>query len=115
VAFERYVFRALAGHLALQERLGVDPPVLVMLTLLGVRGYRMTVSPPDFDAGTPIDRDDLVVPEILFEDYETDPQAVAGRMRPAFDAVWNACGFARSPNYGLDGLWREDARRRDSR
>lgn len=110
MAFERYVFRALAGHLALQEKLGVDPPVLVMLTLIGVRGYRMTVSAPDFEAGVPIDRDDLVVPEIPFEGYETDPQAVAARMRPAFDAVWNACGFPRSPNYGPDGLWQGDSR-----
>lgn len=110
VAFERHVFRALAGHLALQERLGVDPPVLVMLTLLGVGGFRMTPSASRFDEGDAIDRDDLVVTEILFEDYETDHQAVAARMRPAFDAVWNACGFPGSPNYAQDGLWRGDSR-----
>ena len=105
VAFERYVIGPLAEHLALQEALGVEPPVLAMLSFVGVRGYRMNVSPPDFRSGTPIDRDDLIVPEVLFEDYETDAQAVASRMRPAIDAVWNACGYPRSPNYDADGRW----------
>lgn len=100
------MLRALLGHLALQENLGVDPPVLVMLSLLGVRGYRMTASAPDFDADAAIHRDDLMVPEILFEEYEGDPLQVANRMRPAFDAVWNACGYPRSPNYDENGQWR---------
>lgn len=106
MAFEQYVLRALLGHLALQENLGVDPPVLVMLSLLGVGGYRMTASAPDFDAGVAIDRDKLVVPEILSEEYEGDPHEVANHMRPAFDAVWNACGYPRSPNYDENGQWR---------
>jgi hypothetical protein len=26
-------------------------------------------------------------------------------MRPVFDAIWNAAGFARSLNYNNDGKW----------
>lgn len=85
--------------------------MLVMLSLIGVRGYRMTVPPAAFDEGEPIDRDDLVVPEILVEEYETDPRSVASLLRPAFDAVWTACGYPRSPNYDPDGRWREAPRR----
>lgn len=104
-AFERYMIEPLAKHLAPQEALGVDPPVLAMVSFIGVRGYEMAVSPGDFDEGATIDRDDLVVPEVLFDEHETDVQAVARTMRPAVDAVWNACGFPRSPNYDGDGRW----------
>ena len=104
-AFERYVIEPLAKHLALQEALGVDPPVLAALSFLGVGGYRMSVPPGDSDEGAAVDRDDLVVPEIMFEEHEADVQVVARRMRPAIDAVWNACGFSRSPNYDENGRW----------
>lgn len=108
VAFERYILEALPKYLELQERLGVAPPVLVMLSMLGVRGYQMTRSPGAFNEGMPIDRNDLLVSEILFDEFETDAQAVAARVRPTFDAVWNACGYPRSPNFGADGRWTAD-------
>lgn len=110
VAFERYLVRAVAGHLALQEKLGVDPPVVVMLSLVRVRGYRMTVSVRGIEGGASIDRDDLLVPEVLFEEYVTGQQEVAQHLRPAFDAVWNACGYPRSLNYDESGQWRGNSR-----
>lgn len=109
VAYERYILRVLPGYLELQEKLGMSPPVLAMLSLVGVRGYRLTGTGPYDPADmVPVDRDDLVIPEVVFEDFDRDPQAVAARMRPAFDAVWNACGLPRSPNYDASGRWRED-------
>lgn len=62
VAFERYVIRALANNLELQRLMGIEPPILVTLSLLNVKGYEMTSSPERFDEGVPIDREDLVGP-----------------------------------------------------
>jgi hypothetical protein len=104
IAFERYLLEALPMYLELQEKLKVNPPVLVMLSLLGVRGYEMLHGG---QIGAPIDRENLLVAEVLFKEFETDRQAVATRVRPIFDAVWNACVYPRSPNYGPDGRWRE--------
>jgi hypothetical protein len=26
-------------------------------------------------------------------------------MKPCFDAIWNACGISKSPNYNENGVW----------
>jgi hypothetical protein len=49
-----------------------------------------------------IDRDALLVPEIMVESFEYCPQEV---LRPAFDAVWRAAGWERSMNYDEEGRW----------
>ncbi len=50
----------------------------------------------------PIDRDSLVIPEVLIEDLSCD---VAATLRLAFDMIWNACGFPYSLNCNDDGKW----------
>jgi hypothetical protein len=73
-----------------------------MVSFLGVKGY--WIKPDNFGAeGHPIDRDVLLLPEVLLDSYEVDFAAV---MRPVFDAVWNAAGWQYSVNYDDDGRWR---------
>ncbi len=108
VMFERDLIGALGGYLALQRQLGLSPPVLVMLSLLGVKGYSMFVDASRYFTGRRgehiIDRDTLVVPAgVPVEDLGADPAQV---LRPHFDAVWNACGYAGSLNYTKDGEWK---------
>jgi hypothetical protein len=56
-----------------------------------------------FEEVHPIDRDSLVVPEILVESFDFDAAQI---MKPAFDTVWNAAGFPRSMNYDeKTGKW----------
>jgi hypothetical protein len=83
----------------MQARLGVEPPLFVMLTLLGVAGYRLDRS--DFDDHT-IDRNDLIIPEVRVEEFNADPHEV---MRPIFDSIWNAAGCSRDMNYDEKGKW----------
>ncbi|MCD6290722.1 MAG: ATP-binding protein, partial [Anaerolineae bacterium] len=100
--FEKELIESLQQFLALQKQLGVEPPLVVMLSLVGVAGYTMGVQswwPIDRPL---IDRDSLVVPEVLVEDHEVEPQRV---MKPIFDAVWNAAGWPRSPYYDDQGNW----------
>lgn len=76
-----------------------------MLTLLRVSGYTMAVNPNRYwysDPPDPIDRDELLIPEILIETYDIDPAKV---MKPLFDAIWNAAGWPYSLNYDDEGNW----------
>jgi len=103
--YETELLRVLPSYLSTQKRLGIEPPLLIMLSILGVHGYDMAVHPrlERFRRKpTSVDRDILVLPEILVETFESDPDKV---MKPAFDAVWNAAGWAHSMNYNEQGEW----------
>lgn len=104
VAFERDVFQAMSQYLrAIRTRLLVEPPIFAMLSLLGVRGARMAL-PSSYSTPShyTIDRDNLVVPELLIEDVAVH---AATLLRPVFDIVWQSCGYPGSPNYSDDGTW----------
>jgi hypothetical protein len=108
VSFEREVIQCGDRMLALLRQLHIDPPFVVMLSYLGVRGYSMFVGSMRWQSNAHhVERDNLFLDEIMVEDEAPD----FGRIiRPAFDQVWNACGWAKSLNYDADGNWREQAR-----
>jgi hypothetical protein len=102
---EKRLIEALPIYLRAQQDIGVQPPIFLIFTLLGVSGYVLGLK-----SGlrhmrhiqTPIDRDELEVPEIMLEDLGKDPAEV---LRPVFDAVWNAAALPRCFNYDKDGNW----------
>ncbi len=49
-----------------------------------------------------VDRDVIVVPEVVVEDVSEDADWV---LQEVFDMMWNAGGWAGSPHYGEDGRW----------
>jgi len=103
-AFEGNVIRACSDYLVAMKRWGLDGPLVVMLSLAGVKGCYL--GGPEFRAlrggGAPIDREIVNVLPVWLEDLDSD---VATNLRPAFDAVWRASGFAGSPNYDDNGRW----------
>lgn len=94
--FKEKLLLALPRYLSIQKQLGIEPPFFIMLSLLGVSGYVMAVHPSLAEDLHPIDRDDLLVPEVVVEKFDCDPDKI---MKPAFDAVSNACGLPGSMNY----------------
>ena len=100
---EAKLIAALRRIFALQQELGVMPPVLVMLTLVGVAGLNIVRNNFPFSSqSSPIDRDVLMIPEALVEIY---PDTAEGVFRPIFDTVWNAAGYSACPNYDDNGVW----------
>lgn len=99
VFYEEKLIALLDRYLKLQRSLGFDPPIFVMLSFLGVKGYVMGV---DAEDGYPIDRDVLLLPDLIVEDYDSEAAKI---LRLAFDAVWQAAGLGRSMNYDKDGKW----------
>ncbi len=102
--FERELMDSLARFLLVEKGLGVEPPLFVMLSLLGVSGYTMGVNRSLLfrEDANPIDRDALLIPEVVVETLDCDPAEV---MHPIFDAVWNAAGWPRSMSYNDAGEW----------
>jgi hypothetical protein len=104
--FEQEMISGLPQLTALQLRIGVDLPILVMLSMLNVKNVGMMVNPMTarFRKGYPIDRDVLAVPDVLLEDGNYDSAKI---LRPIFDTIWNAAGWEQSPNYNDEGKWVE--------
>jgi hypothetical protein len=102
--FDRWVLDRLPNYLSALQRLEISPPVVVMITLQGVRGARLGVAPETFDESPSIDRDVLELPECVIEQYGTaiDYQRA---VRPAFDALWNTGGFFKSNHFDSAGNW----------
>lgn len=94
----QYVSRFLTS---LQE-LSVQPPIWCFLTLSGVKGARIPVDHYCSDENRAIDRDILSLPEAVIDNYGISPTHV---LRPLFDLIWNASGYARSFNFDSDGKW----------
>jgi hypothetical protein len=95
-AFEGRMFESVPQYIKVEQRLGLSPPLLITITLLGVRGYVMAEnSDPKFNQyPQPIDRDELALPEIVVPGYEFEPRTL---LRPALDVLWHAAGWPGSP------------------
>jgi hypothetical protein len=100
-ACEEYIIEVLTGTLAAMRLADVPPPVVAIVSILSVKGFQLAESRarPSWDR-TPVDRDVLLLPDVLVASYDTDTVVV---LRPIFDAMWNAGGYARSENYDEAG------------
>ncbi len=105
VAFEREIIQCGNRLLGLLRGLHIDPPYVAMLSLLGVRDYGMFVGSMRWQSNAHhIERDHLFLDEVIINDPTRDFSHV---IRPAFDQVWNACGWPKSANYDPAGNWQE--------
>jgi hypothetical protein len=101
VAFEEGILGSARNYLSSLQRLRIDPPFALMLSLLRVSGYQIS-----FEMGghRPVvgafDRDTLLIPEQIIEGFDADLPSI---MKQTFDMVWNAAGWARSLCYDQQG------------
>ena len=102
--FEEEIIEAVRASGATLKSMEIPTPVFVFLTLIKVKGYSMGVRREiwNFDSGHPIDREVLTLPELVIENYDEDTGKV---LKPVFDSLWNACGYAGSKYYNSQGEW----------
>lgn len=103
--FERRLLQAVKKHIDLQQFLGIEPPVFIMVSLLGVRGYKINRggSPPN--CTEEIDRTNLIIPEVVLDTFDGGNDHISEAMRPVFDTTWNAANYPSSPNYDEEGKY----------
>ena len=97
MAYEQRLVHALKVYLKLMVSLGVDPPLVVLLSLVGVKGASMPSGPRSYidpEQVLAIDRDVLILPDVLVEDFGQAPTLI---LKPLLDAVWQAAGHMGSP------------------
>ncbi len=101
IAFEESVLNSALRYAQSLRRLQVDAPLAFMLTLLGVSQYRISYQggSPGFE-GDAFRKDVILIPALVVENYDAD---LASAMKPTFDMVWNAAGWAKSMCYDEAG------------
>jgi hypothetical protein len=101
---EGKLLESVRKYLAVAKGLGVCVPMVIMLSLHGVRGYRIWFKSDWYEYGEmhAIDRDTLLLPDVLLEDYNTLADVV---LKPIFDALWQAAGMAGCQHYDEKGRW----------
>lgn len=103
--FELRLLQSVKKHLELQQFLGVEPPVFIMVSLLEVRGYKINrgAYPPNYTEE--IDRTNIIMPEVMIDTFDGGNDHITEVMRPVFDTIWNAASYPFSPNYDENGKY----------
>ena len=97
--FELRLLTAIPRYFNVLEILGVSPPVILGLSLIGVAGYSMEVPAAvatSHAQGGFIESETLFLPEVAADDFAQDPGEL---LRSIFDAIWKAAGWEGSIFY----------------
>ena len=104
--FEGQFRKSLPPYLDLQRELELVPPIVVMLSIIGAKGFAIARSADGFANRHSIDRDVLLLPDQLVDGFARPIDQI---LRPIFDAVWQSAGWPGSPSFNKDGKWSSDA------
>ncbi|HZR19100.1 MAG TPA: ATP-binding protein [Verrucomicrobiae bacterium] len=101
---EGYARKGATDFLETLKKLDQQPPIVLMLSLVGVKDMELAVESPwrAYEEHAPIDRDVLPLPEAIIDSFDIPIDDV---LRQMFDVAWQASGQPRSRNYNHDGRW----------
>lgn len=97
---EKLAVKYIEKLIYLSSELGVEPPLIIYLSLMDLKNIGMFGKDHDGIVGN-FDRDDILLPGIVVDNLDID---VSGLLRPIFDILWQAAGWNGSPYY-KDGVW----------
>ena len=100
IPFEEKLISALTDYLILYKELELEPPIMAFLSLLFVKGFSIAAHSSGNDQSNPIERDHLILPDLLIEDFNQEASVI---LRPWFDNIWQACGWDKSISYDDEG------------
>ena len=101
-AVERLVLNGWKTFRDFSDAFGVQPPVYVFATLLGVHGRAPAASWNDFEKPTAARKDVLILPAVVIgvDQFASAPEKLFKRL---FDTAANAFGLSGSRNYNAKG------------
>ncbi|CAN96793.1 hypothetical protein predicted by Glimmer/Critica [Sorangium cellulosum So ce56] len=95
---EEKITGVLPDYISRYQRLGIEAPIVILVSLLNVKGATFKNQNEWFRGHRPIDREVLLLPDVILQEYPDDVKStLRGILRPTFDALWQACGVAESP------------------
>lgn len=114
--FEQQILENFPLWLAAVGAMGVEPPIILLISLLNVLGYIMALPAGFRSSGERrIMREHIHLPATVIETLTVNtesretPHNVFDLLRPHLDVLWNACGFRRSIYFDDEGNPQHDA------
>lgn len=106
-AIENSALVAVEIIMKMQQNLGIEPPMAILLGLVNVKGFKWFFHNRQDRAyaKSDINQSKLILPDVIVSTFEENCKSV---MKPLFDILWNTAGFARSQSYDRDGNWQRD-------
>ncbi len=104
---EEIIISKTKEYIAFQKKLGIEPPIVFYLGMLGVKDFSIKYGHVDehFDNIHPIDRNDLILPKVTIESFDA---SIEDLLKINFYRIWSACGYPRSFHYSANGEWKEN-------
>jgi hypothetical protein len=100
---EQRLVCAIDGYLRNLDGLGVTDPVLVFVSLLGIKGWTLTWRGDELSEPQRADADTCHLPAVTYD----SPSAKHPReLRSAFDVAWNLAGVHASRSFDEHGGWK---------
>jgi hypothetical protein len=101
---EKIVF-SVWQYLSVLKAFDAGLPIFAFLSLCDIKGcyYRHTIDGMGWNDAGPLQRDVVALPEVYIENFDVDVPAI---MRPVFNTLWNAFGFAHCDMYNDRGNWK---------
>ena len=102
--FEGELIHGVTDVIELLRHVEVAPPIVVLSTLVEVRGWMIYTERgfADERGGPRLSRDVMRLPDLVVDDFDADLPRV---LRPLIDTFWQAGGKHRSPHYDEEGNW----------
>jgi len=101
------ILNVILEYQAVFSKMMVAPPIYVMLSLLGIKDFK--ISHKDLDFGyheaRKVDRDNIIIRELELGEYYENEADLASQLKYIYDQVWNSSGLPRSLNFDKDGHW----------
>lgn len=98
--YEKRILNLLLNFLYIQKELSINPPFIIMISLLNVKNHDFKLSKEDSPSNVThlhvINKQHLLLPEIILDDYNKE---LGSFMKPLFEMIWNAAGYDESVSY----------------
>lgn len=101
---EQHILEVTARYFKTAKQIGTPLPLVVIITAIGLKGYGMATNSAwiNMRPTHTIDRNTLLLPDVLLEDYNTLADVL---LKPLFDALWQSAGFPACQHYDKRGRW----------
>ena len=107
---EQAVCFSLACIFSELRNINIISPVVISLSLVGIKGYSISKPRGDYGSNQNFSQDSLFLPEVtleeftslLAEDKNESHKLIAPRLKEIFNALWQASGYSGSPNFNGD-------------